>query len=410
MAGLRGLAGASPNILSWGSMKALSTRDRHQAPDGGKRRACRPCNFWEPSLLRGRGLRGNEEEDKMKTQRNIPKLRGKTLSYRRETKPRPQYRYGSDIPRMMSDYRLRQIYTLKNVKTRSIRPLLLRQKIYERTLGLRKEGKSYKEIQRSILAEFNEWLGKSIISLSVRAKHKPNGKVIQVKKDGYWFGYVVGTILSDGRFSKHSEQADIELRVKDTEYAQTFAQALAKIGLKPAINQLTDGRLQVRAQTAELYHILKYNQWKTYINADKQVKLVLLKGFFDGDGIALFPSFVNSNKQLLTYIESLLKELKIRASPSSLIAKEGERRWNSQKKMWMHTKKDVYEILIHPEDYQRFLEVVGTPISRKRYLIELSIRTIQSYVDVIRSSNDWRRVCQKLRVAIGRNIKKKKDY
>jgi len=72
------------------------------------------------------------------------------------------------------------------------------------------------------------------------------------------------------------------------------------------------------------------------------------------------------------------------------------------KERCIERKKDTYTTYLHPEDYKRFLENLGTSIPRKRRLIELSMRVMQYYIDEIRSRDDWWMICRVLQKAIGK--------
>ena len=66
-------------------------------------------------------------------------------------------------------------------------------------------------------------------------------------------------------------------------------------------------------------------------------------------------------------------------------------------------------IYVHPEDYQRFLEQVETSIPKKRYLIKLSTKMIQFYMDGIRERKDWWMICKMLQRGIGRSMNKRRQ-
>ncbi|GBC70770.1 hypothetical protein HRbin02_00540 [Candidatus Calditenuaceae archaeon HR02] len=115
------------------------------------------------------------------------------------------------------------------------------------------------------------------------------------------------------------------LRVRDREFAEAFAEALRRIGLRPSII-FRDGRYIVNATSTELYYLLDSGEWRKYMDSDPEARLGFLGGFLDGDGIGLMPAYANTNVELLEYIRQLFAELGIRASPLMLMSKKGSKR------------------------------------------------------------------------------------
>jgi len=287
------------------------------------------------------------------------------------------------------------------------RPLMVREKLYQRVLELRREGKSHSQIRGIILEEFGEFLSGSIISRWVRGISSPTGSVNEVVRCGFWFGYVIGTILSDGFFHIHprSWSHAVELKTKDKGYIDAFVNALKIIGLKPS-TYLDGEYFRTYAYSTDLYYLVTSGEWRQYIDKDSQAKRGLLRGFFDGDGIALFPSIMNSNTTILEYVRKLLEELEIRTSPPIIYARKGSKAWIAKRNAWLERKKDVYVIYIHPDDYRRFRDIIGTSIERKRKLLEFSI-TI-SYRTRKNFRGDWWSTCYMLQRSLGRNLMKGK--
>ena len=78
------------------------------------------------------------------------------------------------------------------------RPYPVRVRLFERVLELRRGWLGYGRIQRRLYEDTGEWISKSLISYWFRGIHTARGRVNVIKKEGYWFGYVVGSVLSDG--------------------------------------------------------------------------------------------------------------------------------------------------------------------------------------------------------------------
>ncbi|GBC71440.1 hypothetical protein HRbin02_01222 [Candidatus Calditenuaceae archaeon HR02] len=131
----------------------------------------------------------------------------------------------------------------------------VRVRMCRRVLELRGEGLSYGMILERLYEEFRVWINKSLISYWFRGIHTPRCRVNVIKKEDYWFGYVVGSVLSDGNRNRHTGNIGVEIYTKDREFTEMCTKALRRIGVSPSI-RFKDGRYIVRAKSTELYYLL----------------------------------------------------------------------------------------------------------------------------------------------------------
>jgi len=142
----------------------------------------------------------------------------------------------------------------------------------------------------------------------------------------------------------------LRLKAKDRDFLVTFYEKCVEAGLRPSLNNR-----EVEVYSIPLVMMLKQQRWRNF-NTTKE-KAEFLKGFFDGDGLALLPAYVNKDKDLLETSQRYLSDLGIRTSPIHEF-------WTGRTL--------VYIIDIHPDDYGAFKEKIRTSIKRKQCLLKLS--------------------------------------
>lgn len=295
---------------------------------------------------------------------------------------------------------------------RKFPPLLLRIQLYHRVLELSSQGLNVTEISEKIIQEYGVHISERQIRQWIRGVSSPYGHFNNIRVEGPELAYIIGALLSDGYVYEKYEgrkgaRQRVGLEVKDEEYADQLIRNLQAISIKPRKMMRRNGFIIVEANSIILYQLIKTGEWRKHINTIGE-KTAFLKAFFDGDGTSLFPSYINTDLEKLEYIKELLTSIGIRTSTPILINEKGTTWWNNRTKKWITRKRDVYELYIHPEDYEKFLRRIGTSISRKRRLIKLSIKIVRHYMGQIMEKEDWWEVCRRLRAAIGRVIKSKK--
>ncbi|RLF10943.1 MAG: hypothetical protein DRJ69_02505, partial [Thermoprotei archaeon] len=126
--------------------------------------------------------------------------------------------------------------------------------------------------------------------------------------------YLLGATLSDGHVYIHPEMGRIRLEAKDREFVEEFYVKAKEAGLKPAKPRPVRGKWYVQLYSKHLAYLIKSGQWRQLLQTIEDKK-AFLRGFFDGDGIALVPGYANTDLKLLEEVSNLLRDLGIRTSP-----------------------------------------------------------------------------------------------
>jgi len=194
--------------------------------------------------------------------------------------------------------------------------------------------------------------------------------------------YAIGTIHGDGSVCKFKKkfwyEYVIQLAVIDKEFAETFSRAMSRLlGInyhKPRWNE-KEKEWRVVYQSKAFYKWYKrckeqgLQGFKEYIEYNIETVRYYLKGLFDSDGsnkrnkrIFLY----NSNKELLEYIQHLLKKyFDVKATGPYLVYKAGDTITINGVKI--HYNDDYYHISINKREHvQKFLEEIGFSIIRKQ--------------------------------------------
>jgi len=211
-----------------------------------------------------------------------------------------------------------------------------------------------------------------------------------------WF---TGLVLADGYLRYHQRHHEIVIKCKDCEIIEHLKRLCEENGINYYLRS-KDSQQEITISNVFLYYLILSGYWKRIRLNDNH----FLQGFFDGDGLGLFPSYKNANKTILELIRRKLKKLKINHSKPIVTTPKGHKAYYKKEKRYIVTRADVYEVFIHPKDYANFLERIGTTVRRKQRLMELSIKVVERYQDRIWKVGDWWQICLKLRQAIGKNI------
>jgi len=189
--------------------------------------------------------------------------------------------------------------------------------------------------------------------------------------------YVIGVLLGDGYIVReHHSNYDIELMVKDYEFAEEFSKAIAKIldkKYKKPYWSRSHNRWRVYYRSKAFYTWYRrqdLDTLKQYIEHNRETVANFLRGFYDSDGnnyrykhIFLY----NSNLKLLRYTQYLLKKyFSIKATGPYLIAKAGSIhiKRNGER---IKTNHDIYCIAIsRMKDIRVFLSEIGFSIREKQ--------------------------------------------
>lgn len=298
-------------------------------------------------------------------------------------------------------------------------PLEMREILYKEVRRLARKGFGSRRIQKILVEKYSKkmpailHLSRTTIRDWMRGRHKPWGNTTKIKLSYPELQYVIGAILSDGAFyiltyKTRSNMYRFDFRVRDYEFAAEVAKSLRKLGIAVKIGtRIQNNRLYYSIQFSNyrLFKILKNERsWKRYV---KENPSGFLRGYFDGDGGALLPYFVSTDRKMLEYIRKiLLKYFDIRCSKIiKFNAKESEIDGRKIKGG------QAYMFNIHPFDYKKFYDIVKPSIARKDHLLRLSIKVAEEkhFQKRIEEAGDrWSEVVNDIRNGIAKVLRRKK--
>ncbi|MEM2209517.1 MAG: LAGLIDADG family homing endonuclease, partial [Nitrososphaerota archaeon] len=256
-------------------------------------------------------------------------------------------------------------------------PLEIRLQMYDDVIELRKQGLTYKEIQRRIYEKYGKRLPTSTIGYWINREHNPLEKVNKFdEKPSPKLNYIIGTIVGDGYKYFDNKVYRFRLGVKDYEFAEEFGKCLAKVlkrkkPYKPFWNK------KLKQWIVEGYSILLYKfldrpfeELKPYIEHSKKTISAFIRALFDGEGsmrkykrqLELY----NTNKELLSYTQYLLKRcFDIDTTGPYLASKAGTIRYFPNSVI-TKTTKDNYYLRIRTNSLLNFYKYIGFTIKRKK--------------------------------------------
>jgi intein-encoded DNA endonuclease-like protein len=276
------------------------------------------------------------------------------------------------------------INTISKIKERQkYLPLEIRIKMHDDVIELRKQGLTYKEIQKIIYEKYRKRLFQPTISYWINGKHNPLGRANKFNgKPSPKLGYVIGAMFSDGYKYFNDEKYRLGLAVKDKEYAEEFGRCLAKVvGRKKPYEPYSNENLKqwiVAGCSIQLFEFLNrpLEELKPYVEHCKDCVASFLRAIFDGDGSIYVKIrrggkkrklvLYNTNKELLSYIQYLLKRLfNIDATGPHLARKSGKIFIFPNGKI-TKTTEDYYYIYIRANSLVNFYKYIGFTIKRKQ--------------------------------------------
>jgi len=202
--------------------------------------------------------------------------------------------------------------------------------------------------------------------------------------------YIIGAVKGDGWITLHRQKSGethyslayiVGLVTKDYEFAEQFRKSICNVtGRMPKIMLLCQHRssanpngeiFRVVISDKSLFHLLSrpFEELKRYI---EPYPTYFLRGFFDAEGSAwtvkrrnrsseeFVVKFCNTDKGLLEYVRELLIRLKIYPAPKM---------FGTMGNLGVNRKKCYNLVIYRKNSVKRFMEVVGSSISRKRLVI-----------------------------------------
>ena len=207
-------------------------------------------------------------------------------------------------------------------------------------------------------------------------KHRPPA-ARWIPKPSNELAYILGVLNGDGSTVRmHHYNYDVELLVKDYEFAVEFSKAVAKLlnkkYKKPRWSE-SHNKWRVTYSSKAFYIWYKQQTLETlkpYIEHDKKTIASYLRGLYDSDGYnyrckQIF--LLSNNEELLHYVQYLLKKyFNIIATGPYLNTKAGSisKKKNGEE---IKTNYDIYQITINRKQHvARFLSEVGFSIREKQ--------------------------------------------
>jgi intein-encoded DNA endonuclease-like protein len=217
---------------------------------------------------------------------------------------------------------------------------------------------------------------KSTLSGWKNGKHKPPAARWGPKPSSE-LAYIIGVLNGDGNTVKeHTHHYDIELKVKDIDFAIEFSKTLSKLldrkYVKPKWSKVHN-RWRITYSSVSFWTWYKEQTLETlklYIEHDKKTVAYFLRGLYDSEGYNYRCEQIwlsNNNTGLLCYVQYLLERyLDITATGPYLVTRAGT----------IHTTKNggkvksnhnTYSIEISRKQHiQIFLSEVGFSIKEKQ--------------------------------------------
>lgn len=256
-------------------------------------------------------------------------------------------------------------------------PLELRLRLYPEVFQLRGQGLSYRKIAHVIYKCSGVRVSHTTMVNWVNGRRTPFGNINYFDaRPSPELCYIIGTVLSDGSLISYSKERSyiINLRVKDYEYAAEFSRCLAKVlrRKEPYGIRRKDNRWFTEAKSILLYKFLKQplEKLKPYIEHNEDCAAAFLRAFFDGEGSVHGRdgrdlNVYNTDKQLLIYIEELLKRhFDINSTEPRIIVTKGVHCSPTGKQY--RTNKDCYYVRVRTDSLLTFYKAIGFTIKRKQ--------------------------------------------
>jgi len=271
----------------------------------------------------------------------------------------------------------------KRGERRKYLPLETRMKMYEDVLKLGRQGLKYKEIQKIIYKKHRKRLPIPTAFHWINEKHNPLGKVNKFdEKPSPELEYIVGTMFSDGyKYIGKKSRYSLRLDVNDREFAEKFAECLTKVlgKKKPYKPFWSKSKKQwiIEGCSVQLYKFLDrpLEELKPYIEHCKDCVASFLRALYDAEGSICVKIkgrkrkrrlyLYNTNKELLVYVQYLLKKYFGINSTLHLAIKKGSISHFPNNKI-AKTNQDEYYVYIHARSLLNFYRCIGFTIKRKQ--------------------------------------------
>jgi len=266
-------------------------------------------------------------------------------------------------------------------------PRELRTRAYDRAVALRQQGLSYSKIIDVIEQEYRIRLSYSHISYWTRGLHSPYNEIatisIEQLEPSEEVAYIIGVVLGDGsvyitfkiRRTTRVVSYRIALEAKDKEFVEKFARYLCILLGRKRIKvryERSKGTYHVDVGSKALYELLKepdLERLRKYIEHCDKCVAAFLRGFVDSEASVKKDGYIlisNTNYELITYIQKLLKRFGIETTGPRPIMHYDPKTGRQYK--------TEYVIYIRTKSYENFYRYIGFTIRRKQERLEGYLR------------------------------------
>ncbi len=262
-----------------------------------------------------------------------------------------------------------------------LRPTAEREELYRLVLGLRREGLSYNQIIGRVEAERGVRLRKSHVSDWINGRHRPFGYVRAFDSaPKAELAYVIGVYLGDASTSNgRNHNHKIKLRVIDREFAQEFANCLAKLLRRdpPRVKwheRTHSWHTELSSLLLQSFLRQELKELVPTISHCDECRAAFLRGFFDSEGSVFERTLTaaNENLEVLRLVCELLQSLGIETTGPHLSAKGG--RTVMIKGKFYRQNEDLHHLRVRSRSLETFQEKVGFSIVRKSNALSIATR------------------------------------
>ena len=151
------------------------------------------------------------------------------------------------------------------------------------------------------------------------ANHKHDGWAGTQVVVGPGLSYILGVVKGDGSCFRRSEGSyRIRLQVKDREFADSFVEALKRLGLKGRLYRTNRNQWSVNSDSKQVFQALNTGTWRRIAEA---YPIEFIRGFYESEGSAsvntkgaLNITLTNTDDDLLTWLIPMFAQLGWRVS------------------------------------------------------------------------------------------------
>lgn len=240
---------------------------------------------------------------------------------------------------------------------------------------MRQRGLSYAQMQKKLFDDGGNYLSKALISYWLRGIHGPSGRLNRFRLEpSPELSYVIGVALSDGNVNVHEYHREILLSVRHKDFASEFSICLGRVLGRDVPYKVRwsakRGRWIVQGSSILLHRFLNCNWFslRKWIEHCWKCESAFLRAFYDGEGSICGKSLTiyNTNRQMLSYIQDLLRHADIETTQLHLNTKVGTQLTDSKNGRIYIRRRNCYALYVRARSLPKFTLSIGFTIGRKQ--------------------------------------------